>query len=160
MKKLVLLAIFLISVLMITACANKDKIGTEEPNDSTTDIESQETLSVVEDVAKMVDELDFTRIDFDVHYEEAEFEGQIKNGDLIVESEFYDPFNGFDERGRAAIEAILPFLKNLDLNKDMTDEDAIAEAIRVFNIPDDFLKAELDLTFKDGTEKLFIISNN
>src|SRR5690625_1885581 len=96
-------------------------------------------------------------LDLDVLYADTEFEGKIKNEDNVIESEFFDPFNGENERGSAAFQAIFPIVEDLVLDAGMTDEEAITTSVEAFNIPDHFLKAELQVIFNDGTEKNYEI---
>lgn len=158
MKKLVLF--LLISAMVMTACGGEDENSKENSNQSNVDVESQEAMSTMNDMVKKMEELDYTSIDFDVIYDDKEFEGEIEKDDNLVESEFYDPFNSVNERGPAAFDAMFPIVKDLKLGQDMTDEEAIAISVEAFSIPDDFLKAELQVTFKDGTEKTYEVKMN
>lgn len=146
--------------MVITACGGEDGNSSENSNHSNTDVESQETMSTMNDMVDKMEELEYTSIDFDVLYDGNEFEGEIENNDGLVESEFYDPFNNVDERGSAAFDAMFPILKDLELDQDMADEEAVATCIEAFSLPDGYLKAELQVTFKDGTEKVYEVAMN
>ncbi|SDQ79821.1 YusW-like protein [Virgibacillus subterraneus] len=160
MKKLVLLTILLVSAMVMTACGGEDENSKENSNQSNEDVKSQEAMSTMNDMVKRMEELDYTSIDFDVIYDDQEFEGEIEKDNNLVESEFYDPFNSVDERGADAFDAIFPIVKDLELKQDMTDEEAIATSLKAFSIPDNFLKAVLQVTFKDGTDKVYEIKMN
>ncbi|MBP1950893.1 YusW family protein [Virgibacillus litoralis] len=160
MKKLLLLAVLLLPAMIITACGDEDQNSKEKSNQSDEDVKSQEAMSTMNDMVKRMEELDYTSIDFDVIYDDQEFEGEIEKDDNLVESEFYDPFNSVDERGADAFDAIYPIVKDLELKQDMTDEEAIATSLKAFSIPDNFLKAVLQVTFKDGTDKVYEIKMN
>ncbi|MFD1040492.1 YusW family protein [Virgibacillus byunsanensis] len=158
MKKIVLFAVFLMSAMVIAACNGEEDDSSE--NKSNPDVESQEAMSTMNDMVKDMEELDYSSIDFDVLYDDTEFEGEIHNDDGLVESEYYNPFNDTTERGPAAFDIMFPIVKELKLDPDMTDEEAVATSIETFNLPEDFLKAELQVTFKDGTEKVYEVKMN
>lgn len=122
--------------------------------------EIQEAMSIMNSLASRIDELDFTVFDFNVYYADTEFEGKITKNGHIIESEFYDSFNGQSERGLASFQALFPIVQELQLDAEMTDEEAIAASLEAFNIPEDYLKAELEVTFHDGTERNYEILQN
>ncbi|WP_196493728.1 YusW family protein [Ornithinibacillus caprae] len=160
MKKLVMSAIFLAAIFMISACAadneNEDENTSEHTENHSQDVESQPAMSQTDLVDKM-SELDYVVYDFDVIYEETEFEGEIEDDDGIIEAEFYNPFEDVQSRGSEAFEAMFPILLELELNPDMSDEEAISTSLEAFNLPEDFLKATLEVVFTDGTEVDYVV---
>ncbi|MEN2767642.1 YusW family protein [Ornithinibacillus xuwenensis] len=155
MKKLVLTSLFVTMVFIVTACGDDENSS----HDQSTTSENQPAMSI-EDVVEKMDALDYSVVDFDVLYADTEFEGEIEHDAGLVEAEFYYPLEEVDARGKEAFDAIFPFVQKLDVHYDMTDEEAIKASLEVFNLPENFLKAELEVKFKDGTQKTFIVNNN
>ncbi|MFA1819518.1 YusW family protein [Virgibacillus oceani] len=156
MKKILLLTVMLTSPMVFTACGGEDESPVDDDTNPNEDMESQEALSTMNDMVNQMEELDYTMLDFDVYYADTEFEGKIKKDDNIIESEFYDPFNGEEERrGGAAFHALFPIVQDIQLDEEMTDEEAITISLEAFDIPDNFLRAQLQVIFNDGTERTF-----
>ncbi|SET53496.1 YusW-like protein [Salinibacillus kushneri] len=159
MKKGILLVTLVFSALTITACGGEDENSRDDTTPSNQDIESQEVMSM-NDMESQMDELEYTAVDFDVLYEDTEFEGEIENDDGLIEAEFYDTNKKLEERGAPAFDTMFPLIKNLEVTEEMTDEEAIQRAIKIFELSEDFLKAELTVVFSDGNEKVFEVKNN
>ncbi|MFD2044682.1 YusW family protein [Ornithinibacillus salinisoli] len=155
MKKLLISTVVLTSVLTMAACAADDE-GNSSEDQHNQDVESQPVISQT-DMGDKMSELSYTVYDFDVLYEESEFEGEIENDEGLIEAEFYNPFSDITARGSDAFEAIFPVLQELELNPDMDDEEAITESLAAFDLPDNYLKAQLEVVFSDGTEKTYEI---
>ncbi|TFJ94390.1 YusW family protein [Lentibacillus salicampi] len=162
MRKTLIAMFISLAALALTACGGGDDENTSENKEQTDEaVKSEQVINMTQDdMLKKMKELDYAGIDLDVLYSEKEFEGQIKEDDGLIEAEFYDPVNGMDERGAAAFDALFPIFQDMKIDKDMTDEDAVATALESFDIPDDFLKAELTVIFQDGTEKIFEVKKN
>lgn len=157
MKKLLtLFAVIFTSAFIITACGNDDENSKVNPDQSKSDMASQPVMNQT-DMGDKMDQLNYTVYDFDVLYNGSEFEGEIANDDGLIEAEFYNPFVDVTARGSDAFEKMFPVLQELELNENMTDKEAIAESIAAFDLPEDFLKAELTVTFESGVEKEYEI---
>ncbi|WP_164670994.1 YusW family protein [Virgibacillus doumboii] len=154
MKKLIMFTVIFASVFMITACGNDDENSKQNSDQQQSDMESQPVMNQT-DMGDKMNQLDYTVYDFDVLYDGTEFEGEIANEEGLIEAEFYNPFVDVTARGSDAFKEMFPVLQELELNPDMTDEEAVAESIAAFDLPEDFLKAELQVTFSDGVEKTY-----
>ncbi|WP_047982386.1 YusW family protein [Ornithinibacillus contaminans] len=157
MRKIELTFLLLLTAFMITACGDADDSTANLPTD--TDSESQPAMNA-DDLVERMQELDYTVIDFDVLYADSEFEGEIASDGGLIEAELYDPTNDMNARGRAAFDAMFPFAKSLEVHYDMTDTEAIAASLETFNLPDNYLKAVLEVEFKDGMTKTFEVKNH
>ncbi|MFD1851529.1 YusW family protein [Oceanobacillus bengalensis] len=160
MKKRILTAVFIMVAFFMTACGNDDNEDASKKLNENKTVESKEVLSPMDDMKNKLEQLNYSTVDFEVLYFDSEFEGEIREEDGLVEAEFYDPFNSIDARGPDAFDAMFPIVHDLEINPDMKDDEAISSSINSFNIPKEFLKAELQITFSDGTEKTFKITNN
>lgn len=162
MKKVLTVSLIFLASTVLAACNGDDENTNESQQRSEENVKSEEVINLTnDDMLEKMDELDYSVLDFDVLYADSEFEGEIEEEDGLVEAEFYDPISsGTKERGATAFDAMFPIVKELNIAKDMTDENAVAEALDSFDLPNDFLKAVLTVTFEDGTEKVFEVNNN
>lgn len=162
MKKVRATMLLSLAVLALSACGGDDENTSENQEQANENVNSQEVVNMSnDDMLEKMDELDYSVVDFDVLYSDSEFEGEIQEEDGLVEAEFYDPISSnTDERGAAAFDAMFPIVSDMEITQDMADENAVSTAIESFDLPDNFLKAELQVTFQDGTEQTFEVIKN
>ncbi|SET57269.1 YusW-like protein [Oceanobacillus limi] len=155
MKELFHSVVLFLTCFVLVACAADNEDSTKDPQELT-EIESQEVMNRM-DMEGIMEQLDYRAYDFDVLYEDSEFEGEIEDDDGLIEAEFYHPFDDVNVRGSDAVDAIFPVLQKLELTPEMTDEEAVEASIAAFHLPENYLKASLEVVFNDGTEKEYEI---
>ena len=178
MKKSYVLSSAIALSLALAACGStaddKDKVVdkpiTEESNQGTTNGTDGQTDSSVTDHAdensgtvtgqdaadatKKMDEIDYADFGLSVNYaNNDEYEAELeKNSDNSVEAKIDDSLNQVKMKGADAFNELYPLVKQLTITQKTSKEDAIKEVIKVFNLPDDYKKLELEIRFKDGTK--------
>lgn len=100
-----------------------------------------------------MEELDYAEFEIEVDYgNDKEYEAKIETDDGMLESKLEDELNNRKVRGQEAFDEIYPKLKNLSFTKDMPKDEAIRNALEAFDLPDDYVKFEMEVTFHDNTE--------
>ena len=175
MKKLLPISSTLFAAaLLLGACnstANNDKVidtnrtedsGTANETDAGTDTNTSngtdtstgsETSGDQAAMMKKMEELDYAEFEIEVDYaEDKEYEASIEVDNGQLESKLEDELNNREVKGQEAFDEIYPRLKNFTFTKDMPKEEAIRNALEAFDLPDDYVKFDLEVTFKDNTE--------
>ncbi|MBO1001609.1 YusW family protein [Pseudogracilibacillus auburnensis] len=181
MKRMLML-LFVIGLLgLATGCGNNNTDGTknkEETNQETKeekkevksesvkeDVEEEKGQNVTEQTVSKEDEdymkskmeaLDFSEIKVEVKYaEDKEYEFKIEQDKMEnepIEAEVEDELNNVFLKGRKAFDDIYPKIENLDVKSDSTEQDVVDKILTAFDLPTDYEKMEVDITFNDGKE--------
>lgn len=135
------------------------KTGDETPGGKAQNgaTDSNPAQTAEEPTVEQMDEIPFTDFDFEVEYSNRDEEVDInyeRNGDQF-KAKFDDSKQDKLMEGKEGFQAIYEPLKSLDINKDTNDKDAIDAVLKAFQLSDDYKKAELEYTLKDGTKKEF-----
>ncbi len=153
MKKLNLLLFSSFLLLGAAGCSSNDNDSTPPANDEPA-VENENTPSdETTKESSNSEALHFTDFDLDVDYaknKEYEAEYELDNGN--IESEIKDDFNDLKLKGEEAFDKLEPMLLKLNIKQETPKEEAIQDTLNVFNLPDDYTKFELEITFDDGTE--------
>ena len=140
--------------------ANETDTGTDTNTTNGTDTNSgadtnsgTETSGDQAAMMKKMEELDYAEFEIEVDYaEDKEYEASIEVDNGQLESKLEDELNNREVKGQEAFDEIYPRLKNFTFTKDMPKEEAIRNALEAFDLPDDYVKFDLEVTFKDNTE--------
>lgn len=175
MKRLNILAIFILLLGIFSACASNanndtdsDDTATEEIteemnndngvlDDDDDNVDSANAPNVNEDdeyIESQMKNLNFTEIEIDISYgENRDFELSIDRDDDTgrYEIEFEDDINNIFSKGREALDQIFPRLETLEITKDSDNMDVIEQVLNAFDLPDDYIEFDIEVTFKDGS---------
>lgn len=152
MKKLNLFLFSSFLIIGIAGCSD-DEVSTSPVNDEPA-VEKEDAPS--EEATKEIsnsDTLNFTDFELDVDYAkniEYEADYELDNGD--IEAEIEDDFNDLKLKGDEAFDKLEPMLQKLNITQETTKEEVIQDTLNVFDLPSDYTKFELEITFDDGTE--------
>lgn len=131
---------------------------TSEDDTSNDDTTSEDNTSKDEAAEEDSDADAHNYIDFelDVDYgenKEYDAEYELENGN--VDAEIEDDLNNVKLEGDEAFDKLEPMLKELNIEQNTSKEDAIKDTLTVFDLPDDYIKFDLEITFEDGTKVEF-----
>lgn len=97
-------------------------------------------------------ELNFSEIEIDVEYRGGkEYEAEIdqdRNEPILAKVE--DDLNNVYLRGREAFDHIFERASKLDLTSNSTKQQVIDQVLDVFNLPNDYIKMDVEIKFDDG----------
>ena len=135
----------------------QQKNVTQNDKGETTNLNNPTSLHNTQDQDEMkskMAKLDFSEIDLEVSYrEQKEYEAEINHDSSgFVGGEVDDDINNEHLRGRAAFDSIYQKAKNLTISKDTNKKDAIDQTLKLFDLPADYIKFELEIIFNDGTK--------
>lgn len=175
MKRLNILAIFILLLGIFSACASNanndtdsDDTATEEIteemnndngvlDDDDDNVDSTNVPNVNEDdeyIESQMKNLNFTEIEIDISYgEDRDFELSIDRDDDTgrYEIEIEDDINNTLFKGREALDQIFPRLETLEITKDSEDMDVIEQVLNAFDLPDDYHEFDIEVIFDDGS---------
>lgn len=172
MKRLLYISLTILLMTILTACGGNNNSGQDgimnNPDGTTNhDQEEQEAQTTSGDVTaqeddqaymkEQMDMLHFTEFELEVDYpEQKEVDAEIdqhSNGD--IEATLDDDLNNKHLRGREAFDEIYPLISTLDISVDSTKEEVINQFIKAFDLPENYLEIEVEITLNDGTELKF-----
>lgn len=137
-----------------TSGTEDTETGTDNSTNTGTDTNTgTETSGDQSDMMKKMEELDYAKFEIEVDYgKDKEYEASIEIDDGLLESKLEDELNNRKVIGQKAFDEIYPRLKNFSFKKDMPKDEAIRNALNAFDLPDDYVKFEMEVTFRDNTE--------
>lgn len=117
--------------------------------------EASDQASDQDDMKKMMDELNFDKIDIEISYgKNKEYEVEIErhsNGD--IEADIEDELNGEDiDDDLQAFNKLYPKVKQLDIEQDTDKEEVIRQVLDIFELDNDYEEFDVEITFDDGTK--------
>lgn len=163
MKRILLFIAILFIPMMIIGCTEEDTNGDEDIISDNLEDNTEEDVNVAPDIDNNEDkmrDLNYTKFELEVDYgEDKEYEAEIKlDKDNLVKAKLEDDFKNIDLKGEEAFNEIYPKVEKLTIEQQTTKEDAIEEVIDIFTLDADYIKLELEITFKDGTKIEYIDS--
>ena len=125
MKKI--FAISILSIFLVAACGDKEKVDT-----------GNNTVTLNHN---------FTEFDLEVDYSptvkyEASLEKDVDGFEARIE-----------DRGNEAFDRLNPILEKLNFDATTPNEQVIDEVLTAFGLENNFTEFDLDVLFKDGTQK-------
>lgn len=109
------------------------------------------------DEKDMMDKFPYTNFDLNVEYgpdSEYEAEYEEKNADQgDYEAEIIDTVNDKKLKGVEAFQTLYTLAKDLELDENTSDEDAIKQVLDTFQLDDGYHEFDLEYTLKDGSKK-------
>ncbi len=173
MKRMLLLLGMLMLTLALVACgqnndddnANQDNGAVTNPepdkDDNTTGQTDNENTNngtttdatAQDDMKQKMDDLEYTKFGIDVDYNNnKDYDAEIELDNNLIEAELEDDLNGVNIEGEEAFNKIYPNVKKLKIDQSTPKEDVIAEVMKAFDLPADYIKLEVEVKFKDGTK--------
>ncbi|ARD47876.1 hypothetical protein SporoP37_06805 [Sporosarcina sp. P37] len=147
-----------------TGTENKDAASApvEQPLEPATDETTQNSMgegetegsadSAAGNMEADMKQLSFKEIEVEVSYDkDIEYEAEIEQDENEpVKAKVEDEVNNVHLKGQEAFDDIYPKVKQLSLTKDSTNEEAIDQVLKVFNLDANYTKFEVKITFNDG----------
>ncbi|MCR2821920.1 YusW family protein [Lederbergia panacisoli] len=173
MKKIFSSLLVLTVIFGLAACSNDPSVdnnpkeqvtptktsqNANTPDDESKDNSGNKSVGTVaddQDAAKKMQELNFTKFDLDVEYDndqdfEFDYEQGSQNGDY--EAKMEDTINNRRLKGMEAFNTIYTQLKDLGIEANTPKDEVIREVLQRFNLSDNYHSFELEYIFKDGTK--------
>lgn len=132
--------------------------GTENDEATNGDVAQDDDQATIKET---MEELDLAEIEIKVEYpNDNEYELEIdKSSQGNYEVELDDEINNIKLKGMDAFDTILPNLEKLDITKESSKEDVIAQVIEAFELNDDYEEYDIEVIFSDGTKMEFESDN-
>lgn len=165
-NRLFSLSLVFFSVFFLHACGNNanppediDKpIETEvdeKHNDDTTKKGENEEDAQLSMQEKM-ENVEYKEFELEVDYgENNEYEAKIEQHENTgtIEAKLEDEVKeNIEVKGEEAFELIYPHVETLTINRESSKDEAIDQILNAFDLPADYEKIEIELTFQDGTK--------
>ncbi len=165
MKKIILLIFSSILLLGFVGCSSNEE-NSKEPVENDTVVETEENTNDDSDTesknedsnedSSSSDSLNFTDFELEVDYDkniEYEAEYELNNGS--IEAKIEDDLNNVKLKDEEAFNKLKPILEELNIEQDTPKEDVINEVLTAFELPDDYIKFDLEITFENNTKVEF-----
>jgi len=177
MKKYTMFLTLSLLLLFATACNDQmDESPTEEGEDmlesTTNDVQDDvvEDETVIDEEAtddtteardddqymrKKLQEVNFQEIEIELDYADGkEFEAEIDYHETKpVEAKVENELNNELLTGKEAFDFIFDRISEIDFSSDRSNTDIINDIIKVFDLPEDYVKIEIEIEYDDGTER-------
>ncbi len=147
------------SFFVVTGCAQDNTVPDnptvqhEEPNEVTEQTKNKNDTTMLD----KMDDLPFNQFEFDIDYiEDFDFEVELERmPNDNIDAEYVDERNDIDEKGEKAFDLLYSKLKGLDIHEDTTENEAIYNVLKIFNLPEDYTEFELEIILNNGVKKEF-----
>ncbi len=132
--------------------------GTENDEATNGDVAQDDDQATIKET---MDELGLAEIEIKIEYpNDNDYEVEIdKSSQGNYEVELDDEINNIKLKGMDAFDTILPNLEKLDITKESSKEDVIAQVIEAFELNDDYEEYDIEVIFSDGTKMEFESEN-
>ena len=138
-----------------TDTVTEESSDTEESTDSSSDA-SGDATSDQEYMNEQMDKLAYDEFELEVDYgKNQEYEIEIEQDNGMVEATLEDELSNQSLRGREAFDDIYPKLEKMDITETTSKDEAITQALDAFNLKDDYVTFELEMTMPDGQKMNF-----
>lgn len=173
MKKLAYTIVGIALILGLTACKddpsidnhpkeqitapNNNKEEARAPIDQSNENSEANSSEYIDDpdASEQMASLPFTDFDLEVKYSptkkfDVDYEQKNENG--RYEAEIKDDINNAKLVGKEAFNSIYNQFKNVELTKDMPQEEVIQTLLKSFELDGNYTEFDVDYTLKDGTK--------
>lgn len=154
MKRFTLSLVTVLVIAVLSACNGGMGTSAELPDAHPTSgdfIAQQDDQAYIKEQMEL---LEFKEFELEVDYpDNLEFDVDVDeqaNGEYKVELD--DELNQQHLYGRDAFDVIYPILSAFQISKESTEDDVINQVIQGFELPEDYTKLEVEITFNDGTK--------
>lgn len=128
--------------------------GTDESTDSTNSGTNDDAASSDNDqdyMKEQMDKLAYDEFELEVDYgKDKEYEIEIEQDNGQIEAAVEDELSNNNLKGKDAFDEIYPRLENLDISETTSKDEAIKQTLDAFNLKDDYVKFEIEITMPDG----------
>ncbi|MDN4606292.1 YusW family protein [Sporosarcina highlanderae] len=116
--------------------------------------EQNNDTSNQEDMLRRMDELNYAEFELEVEYAgDIEYEVELEKKSIgTVKAKIEDSLNHVEKNGTEAFDELYPLVQKLNISQQMDKEEVITEVLKTFNLPTDYTKFDLEITFNDGTK--------
>lgn len=169
MKKQFLFLFFILVGFILYGCNNDEDKVTNPPDDAPAEQENSNRTDQLDDEVDNNQsskdtnqngmqngrEIHFTSFDLDIDYaDNKEFDVDYENDTDGMEAELKDTVKGNEHlQGDVAFNRISPVFENFDFDKNSSDDDVISQVLKGFDLDDNFIEFELEISYEDGTKK-------
>ncbi|MFC5603690.1 YusW family protein [Sporosarcina koreensis] len=161
MKKFATLSFASALSLMLIGCGTDDQ--KEEPTVKEETTATEETTVTEEptlkeetpaDMLQNMDELDYVEFELEVEYAgDKEYEAELETDSIgTVKAKIEDEVNHVEKNGTEAFDELYPLVQKLTITQQTNKDEAISQVLKTFNLPTDYTKFDLEITFNDGTK--------
>ncbi|MGG0670017.1 YusW family protein [Lederbergia citrisecunda] len=107
-----------------------------------------------DDMQKKMDELEYAEFELEVEYAgDTEYEVELEQKTVgSVKAKIEDSLNHVEKRGNEAFDELHPLVQKLNITQQTKKDEAISDVLKTFNLPTDYTKFDLEVTFNDGTK--------
>ena len=166
MKKIGTLSLTGVLSLMLIGCSAEEEQGTEgtvvqeegtvveeESGTENANVEQNDNKSNQEGMLAKMDELEYAEFELEVEYAgDTEYEVEIEQKNVGgVSAKIEDSLNHVVKNGTEAFDELHPLVQQLTITQETNKDEAISDVLSTFNLPTDYTKFDLELTFNDGT---------
>lgn len=136
------------------ASENETNAQSEASSTGAANAEQNTDTSNQEDMLQRMDELDYAEFELEVEYAgETEYEAELETKSVgTVKAKIEDELNHVEKNGTEAFDELYPLVQKLTITQQTNKEEAISEVLKTFNLPTDYTKFDLEITFNDGTK--------
>lgn len=161
MKKIAML-IMISSLLILSACNNdddnKDKVNNPTDNNAVenNNANNNDQPDTNNAGTENNDKIPFSSFDLDVDYANFKsFEVEYDNEDDGMEAKIEDEPNNRLLRGDEAFSELQSRFEQFKFDQNTPTEEVLNEVIKSFDLKTDYKQIDLEITYKDGTEKVY-----
>ncbi|MCM3636129.1 YusW family protein [Sporosarcina luteola] len=166
MKKIGALSVVGTLSLMLMGCGDdvkqetdntavkEDTIVEEKNTAESIDTDQNNSASTPAEMLEKMDELEYAEFELEVEYAGGtEYEVEIdQNSTGTVNAKIEDSLNHVEKYGSDAFNELHPLVQQLTITQESKKDEVISEVLTTFNLPTDYTKFDLEITFNDGTK--------
>lgn len=161
MKTLLSILTICFMTFMATGCnddnnsqSTNDNTANEESSHNTSNSDQDTNMDANSNASETKNDTPFNEFSLEVKYaDNKEYEADYEYENNIIDASIEDDLNNKRVTGDEAVKQLHDILKSLDINAQTSEEDVISKVISSFDLSDNYQEIDVDITFKDGTEK-------
>ncbi|MGY0694366.1 YusW family protein [Virgibacillus sp. FSP13] len=161
MKRFIHIILALSLFILLTACGSQQN-DSNAPNDDSANSDAQDQNNNANnndenktDMAEMMGELDYADFELEASYSnDKEYEVEIEReyNTEFADAKIEDSVNDVYKKGEEAFHDLYPKVKKLSITQDTKKAEIIDQILKAFDLPNDYTKFEVEITFKDKTK--------
>lgn len=137
--------------MVLLAACNQDNTAPDNPkiNEMSNDANHEQN-----EMVEKIESLPFYKFELDVEYQndmDVSIELE-RNPSGNIDVEYEDARNDIRSYGKEAFDLLYPKLKNLSIDNNASEEQAVTEVMKVFELDENYLELELNIIFHDSTQ--------
>ncbi len=137
--------------MVLLAACNQDNTAPDNPkiNEMSNDANHEQN-----EMVEKIESLPFYKFELDVEYQndmDVSIELE-RNPSGNIDVEYEDARNDIRSYGKEAFDLLYPKLKNLSIDNNASEEQAVNEVMKVFELDENYLELELNIIFHDSTQ--------